>query len=90
MAHVIDEDGLWIAGNDTLVQTGDMVDRGEPVPLVIFGNNHAHTGTQGTDTIALYRLFQNLRGQARASGGELYSILGSQYTSLVSAQAERM
>jgi hypothetical protein len=29
MADVIDEDGLWIAGNDTLVQTGDMVDRGE-------------------------------------------------------------
>jgi hypothetical protein len=29
MARIIDEEGHWIAGNDTLVQTGDMVDRGE-------------------------------------------------------------
>lgn len=28
MASIIDETGHWIAGNDTLVQTGDMVDRG--------------------------------------------------------------
>ncbi|GHJ88497.1 hypothetical protein NliqN6_4899 [Naganishia liquefaciens] len=58
MARIIDDDDAWIAGNDTLVQTGDMVDR-------------------GTDTIALYRLFQSLRGQARAAGGEMYSILGN-------------
>lgn len=29
MAEIIDEEGHWIAGNDTLVQTGDMVDRGQ-------------------------------------------------------------
>jgi hypothetical protein len=44
MADIIDDDGLWIADNDTLVQTGDMVDRGEPLPLLIVGNNHTHTG----------------------------------------------
>lgn len=32
MADIIDENGTWIAGNDTLVQTGDMVDRGERFP----------------------------------------------------------
>lgn len=39
---------------------------------------HTDAGSQGTDTIALYRLFQSLRGQARAAGGDLYSILGSE------------
>ncbi|KAJ9106358.1 hypothetical protein QFC21_001504 [Naganishia friedmannii] len=58
MADIIDEEDRWIAGNSTLVQTGDIVDR-------------------GTDTVALYRLFQRLRGEARVNGGDLYSILGN-------------
>ncbi len=32
---------------------------------------------RGTDTIALYRLFQRLRSEARSAGGEVYSLLGN-------------
>lgn len=42
----------------------------------------------GTDTIALYRMFQSLRGEARAAGGELYSILGSKCSRVTSPHGQ--
>ena len=44
MASIIDDDDTWIAGNDTLVQTGDMVDRGEPLLNADLAILHADTG----------------------------------------------
>ncbi|KAF9366011.1 hypothetical protein BGX34_006896 [Mortierella sp. NVP85] len=35
MAHLVDEDGNWSGGRDTLVQTGDIVDRG-PDTIAIY------------------------------------------------------
>lgn len=57
-ASLVDHRGYWIGKTATLVQTGDIVDRGR-------------------DTIALYKLFDTLRGQAAAAGGEVISLLGN-------------
>ncbi|KAK9695421.1 hypothetical protein K7432_012968 [Basidiobolus ranarum] len=58
MAGVVDTKGDWIMGKNTLVQTGDIVDR-------------------GPDTIALYKYFQKLRGQAAKAGGKVVNLLGN-------------
>ncbi|KAG0290222.1 hypothetical protein BGZ96_006311 [Linnemannia gamsii] len=52
MAKIIDSRGNWIAGQDTLIQTGDNVDR-------------------GSGTIAIFKLLQKLRKQAKNAGGAL-------------------
>ncbi|KAF9415625.1 hypothetical protein BGZ94_010450, partial [Podila epigama] len=57
LANLIDANENWIGGKDTLVSTGDLVDRGH-------------------DTIAVYKLFQKLRPQAAAAGGEIVNLLG--------------
>lgn len=57
-ASLVDQRGRWIGKTATLVQTGDIVDR-------------------GTDTIALYRLFDQLRDQAADAGGKVISLLGN-------------
>ncbi|KAJ9104033.1 hypothetical protein QFC19_004167 [Naganishia cerealis] len=81
MANIIDGNDRWIAGNATLVQTGDIVDRGTGMNKERFERGHqpiwASLRSCVTDTIALYRLFQRLRDEARADGGDLYSILGN-------------
>lgn len=57
-ASLVDQRGYWIGKDATLIQTGDIVDR-------------------GPDTIAIYRLFDSLRAQAAAAGGEVVSLLGN-------------
>ena len=57
-AKIVDHRAQWIGKTATLIQTGDIVDR-------------------GTDTIALYRLFDTLRVQAAQTGGEVISLLGN-------------
>lgn len=54
----MDDRGNWIGKDATLIQTGDIVDR-------------------GPDTIAIYKLFDSLRTQARGAGGEVVSLLGN-------------
>ncbi|KAG0051909.1 hypothetical protein BGZ83_003188 [Gryganskiella cystojenkinii] len=58
LANIVDKNENWSGGQDTFVQTGDLVDR-------------------GPDTIAIYRLFEKLRVQARAAGGEVINLLGN-------------
>lgn len=57
MAGVIGLADEWVLGQGTLVQSGDIVDR-------------------GTDTIALYRFFEELRADAESKGGTFTSLLG--------------
>lgn len=57
-ASLVDNRGYWIGKDTTIIQTGDIVDR-------------------GPDTIAIYRLFDTLRAQARDAGGEVISLLGN-------------
>jgi hypothetical protein len=58
MAGVIGLADEWTLGTGTLVQSGDIVDR-------------------GTDTVALYRFFEDLRVDAEAQGGTFTSLLGN-------------
>ncbi|KAK3821457.1 MAG: Metallo-dependent phosphatase-like protein [Benniella sp.] len=58
LANITDENANWRAGSDTLIQTGDNVDR-------------------GPGTIAIYQLFQKLRMQAKAAGGEVINLYGN-------------
>ncbi|KAF9363277.1 hypothetical protein BGX34_004493 [Mortierella sp. NVP85] len=58
LANITDENANWRAGSDTLIQTGDNVDR-------------------GPGTIAIYQLFQKLRTQAKAAGGEVINLYGN-------------
>jgi hypothetical protein len=58
MAGVIGLADEWTVGTGTLVQSGDIVDR-------------------GTDTVALYSFFEDLRVDAEAQGGTFTSLLGN-------------
>ncbi|KAG0247629.1 hypothetical protein BG011_001142 [Mortierella polycephala] len=58
MANLLDKDENWSGGADTLIQTGDLVDR-------------------GPDTIAMYRLFEKIRVQAKEAGGEVVNLYGN-------------
>ncbi|KAF9964822.1 hypothetical protein BGZ70_005855 [Mortierella alpina] len=58
MANILDSDDNWAGGQDTLISTGDIVDR-------------------GPDTIVLYRLFEKIRQQAKAAGGEVVNVYGN-------------
>ncbi|GJJ72430.1 hypothetical protein EMPS_04787 [Entomortierella parvispora] len=55
---MVDREENWSGGQDTLIQTGDLVDR-------------------GPDTIAVFRLFEKLRAQARSVGGEVINLMGN-------------
>lgn len=43
----------------------------------MFSDSPYASDFSGTDTIALYRLFQRLRSESRAQGGDVHSILGN-------------
>lgn len=49
---------LWAAGACTLVQTGDLVDR-------------------GPDSVAVTKLFEDVRVEAAAAGGKVVTLLGN-------------
>ncbi|KAG0098334.1 hypothetical protein BGZ93_000411 [Podila epicladia] len=65
MAGLIDSKENWIGGTDTFISTASS--RKKTGDLV----------DRGADTIAVYKLFQKLRPQAAAAGGEIVNLLGN-------------
>jgi Calcineurin-like phosphoesterase len=63
-----DESGEWVAGACTLVQTGDLVDRGD-------------------DSLAVLRLFEELKAKAAAGGGRVVTLLGNHELESVQVRA---
>jgi hypothetical protein len=81
-AKIIDRQGLWIAGNTTLVQTGDIVDDSRysfKRKEHLFNFKHLPE-----DELFIYGFFADLNLQANAVGGRVLLCMGNhEYTHII-------
>ncbi|KAF9165127.1 hypothetical protein DFQ26_000571 [Actinomortierella ambigua] len=85
LAGVVNDKGDWIGGTDTLVQTSNGFEL-RLLPLLtlkrVLSNRvqtpaASHLVDRGPDTIKVYNLFDNLRKQAKAAGGQVVNLYGN-------------